>query len=324
MLVAFDSKYRLREFYFPFVGQSNHTLGHPFRFGVWVDGALSWVDDASWSRELEYESNTLISLVRLSNEKLGIALTCRDCVDFDLNLYLRKIEIVNLQQGKRDVRLFFHHDFDISGLRDGDTAFYHPAERALIHFKGQCWFLASGMTERVWGITSSATGITGSRNSEGTWRDAEDGKLGCNSITQGRVDATVSIHVEVEKSASVYYWIAAGPDLPAVAHLNEMVRSLGPETILNRVRAYWREWVSHDRAHIGLTDEIRAFYRRSLLILRTQIDNRGAILAANDSDTLDYNRDSYSYMWPRDGALVAQALDLAGYHVVSQQFFDFS
>ena len=55
--------------------------------------------------------------------------------------------------------------------------------------------------------------------------------------------------------------------------------------------------------------DITRFYRRSLLVLRTQIDNGGAILAANDSDVLQYNRDSYSYLWPRDGALVAHALD---------------
>ncbi len=36
-----------------------------------------------------------------------------------------------------------------------------------------------------------------------------------------------------------------------------------------------------------------------------------------------FNRDTYSYVWPRDGALVANALDLAGYPEVSQGFFRF-
>jgi GH15 family glucan-1,4-alpha-glucosidase len=34
---------------------------------------------------------------------------------------------------------------------------------------------------------------------------------------------------------------------------------------------------------------------------------------ANDSDIMQFARDTYSYMWPRDGALVANALDLAGF-----------
>ena len=64
-------------------------------------------------------------------------------------------------------------------------------------------------------------------------------------------------------------------------------------------------------------------YKQSLLILRTQIDNRGAILAANDSDYLDFNNDTYSYMWPRDGALVAHSLDLAGQPEVTRPFYQF-
>ena len=43
MLVAFDCRYRIRDFYFPHVGQENHAGTGPFHFGIWVDGKLSWV-----------------------------------------------------------------------------------------------------------------------------------------------------------------------------------------------------------------------------------------------------------------------------------------
>ena len=66
-----------------------------------------------------------------------------------------------------------------------------------------------------------------------------------------------------------------------------------------------------------------ALYKRSLLTLRTQIDNRGAILAANDADILQFGRDTYSYVWPRDGALTAQALIEAGFNEVVRPFFEF-
>ncbi len=322
MLVAFDHTYRLREIYFPFVGQVNHTLGHAFRFGVWVDGRISWIEEAGWERSLGYETDTLVTEVRCVNHDLGLAITCRDCVDFDFNLYMRKIEVENLRESVRDVRLFFHHNFHVGGTTDGDTAFYHPSERALLHYKGQHWFIINAMTERVWGLSSYATGHARSLN-EGTWHDAYDGILGRNAIAQGAVDSTGAVHLQVEKTATAYYWIGAGQDMTSVMDLNQHIRDMEPETILRRVRAYWRQWVSHDHPHPGLPEDLRSFYRRSLLILRTQIDNRGAILAANDSDTLTYNRDSYSYLWPRDGALVAHALDMAGYHDVSERFFAF-
>ena len=50
---------------------------------------------------------------------------------------------------------------------------------------------------------------------------------------------------------------------------------------------------------------------------------RGAILAANDNDIAQFGRDTYSYMWPRDGALVAYALSSAGYGEISRRFFNF-
>jgi len=72
----------------------------------------------------------------------------------------------------------------------------------------------------------------------------------------------------------------------------------------------------------NLPEKIGKLYCRSLLILRTQIDWQGGIIAANDSDVIQFNRDTYSYVWPRDGALVANALDLAGYFGLSQNFYE--
>jgi GH15 family glucan-1,4-alpha-glucosidase/ferredoxin len=37
---------------------------------------------------------------------------------------------------------------------------------------------------------------------------------------------------------------------------------------------------------------------------------------------MQFSRDTYSYMWPRDGALVCHALDLAGYPEVTRRFYD--
>ena len=43
LLITFDKDYCIRDIYFPNIGMENHTEGHPFRFGVWVDGCFSWM-----------------------------------------------------------------------------------------------------------------------------------------------------------------------------------------------------------------------------------------------------------------------------------------
>ena len=73
----------------------------------------------------------------------------------------------------------------------------------------------------------------------------------------------------------------------------------------------------------GPNDRVIDLFKRSLLVVRTQIDNNGAIIAANDTDIMQFSRDTYSYLWPRDGALVAASLDDAGFPDVARSFYKF-
>lgn len=321
LLVTFDELYRIRDIYFPHVGKENHSEGHPFRFGVWVEGALSWVSDAGWTRELRYEQETLVTDVRLVNQKLELEITSNDTVDVHSNIFLRRLSVKNLANASREIRLFFHHDFYISETEVGDTAYYDPETFALIHYKGARYFLINTDT----GVETFATGRKAFQGAEGTWRDAEDGRLSEGAITEGSVDSTIgrSLLLEAKAETEMFYWIAAGTSYQEVAQLNAKVESAHPRSLIKRTSDYWRAWVNKNETNFGnLGSDIIALFKRSLLIVRTQIDAGGAIIAANDSDVTLRATDHYSYLWPRDGALVAYALDLAGYSNITRSFFD--
>ena len=93
LLVAFDQNYRIRELFWPHVGQENHALGHPFRTGAWVEGQFRWFDDGKWQRSLKYEPETLVSAIEMQHPDLQIALHIADTVDFHEDLFLRRMEI---------------------------------------------------------------------------------------------------------------------------------------------------------------------------------------------------------------------------------------
>ena len=114
--------------------------------------------------------------------------------------------------------------------------------------------------------------------------------------------------VTASGSTTVVFWLAAGQSYDEVRESDKLVRERTPSAFLARTKDYWRLWTNKDET-IGdhMSPELTALYRRSTLIIRTQVDNRGAIIAGNDSDVLRFNRDTYSYLWPRDGALVADA-----------------
>src|SRR5947208_2608137 len=96
MLVTFDRDYNLRDLFYPRVGQENHTGGHPCRFGVWVEGAFSWVSSDEWRRQLVYQHETLVTDVTAECDRLGIRLRCADVVDFNRCIYLKRILVENL------------------------------------------------------------------------------------------------------------------------------------------------------------------------------------------------------------------------------------
>ena len=323
LLVTFDELYQIRDIYFPYVGKENHSEGHPFRFGIWVDGEFSWISDQSWARELTYLPETLVTQVHLVNEKLDIDIVSNDAVDSQENIFVRRIRLENTGDTRREFRLFFHQDFYISESEVGDTAYFDPETQALIHYKGQRYFLIS--TDSPTGVETFATGRKAFKGAEGTWRDAEDGILSEGAITEGSVDSTIgrSLVIDAGDAAEMYYWIAVGTSHEEVARLNLLVHEYQPNTLIERTNSYWRAWVNKNETDFGnLPQEIVRLYKRSLLVVRTQIDQGGAILAANDSDVTLRATDHYSYLWPRDGALVAFALDLAGYSTLPRAFFD--
>src|SRR5436853_6824644 len=252
-----------------------------------------------WQPDRRYYADSMVSEVRARHESLGVELLCHDAVDFYENVLVRHIQVTNLEDRAREIRLFFHHDFHIRGYEVGDTALYSPETESLIHYKDDRYFLMNCAVGRDIGVRRYACGTKEVRGAEGTWRDAEDGELQGNPIAQGSVDSTlgISLTVPARGSAEADYWMAAGRDFREVATIDKVVREKSPGELLRRTRDYSRLWVQKDQRGLdGLPDAFDQRYNQSLLIIRSQIDHDGAITAANDTDIIGFARHTYPYM----------------------------
>ncbi|MBS4097708.1 MAG: glycoside hydrolase family 15 protein [Sulfuricella sp.] len=326
LLAAFDFDYQLRDFHYPRVGKENHAHGAPWRCGVWLDGEFSWITRQNWILHLDYLSDTLVTEVSAAHRSLPLRLIFNDTIDYERNILVRRVRVQNLASRPLAPRLFFHADLSVMENAIGDTVFFDPKNACLIHYKGPRYFLMSCATETTLGVTHFATGTKHHRGLEGTWRDAEDGQLSGNPISQGSVDSVIGIHLALAAGAETacHYWVAVGENYREVEELHQLVTQVGAERLVRRNSDYWGHWVcAGERPLDGLPPLLAKCYRRSLLILRTQIDRGGAVIAANDTDIRQFNQDTYSYMWPRDGAVVSQALDRAGYGSISRRFLEF-
>ncbi|HZZ42792.1 MAG TPA: glycoside hydrolase family 15 protein [Tepidisphaeraceae bacterium] len=333
LLVTFDERYQVRDLYYPHVGQENHAGAGPCRFGVFTDvpgrggkGRLSWTSEAGWEIRQRYLRDTLTTSVSLEHAELGLSMYCNDTVDFHRPLMVRKIKIKNHAGYERQVRVMHHQDFNMYGTKIGDTAYFDPELRSVIHYRNKRYLMATFFSSGEQRIDEYATGTSGFHGAEGTWRDAEDGHLQGNPIAQGAVDSTMAHHVTVPENgeATIYMVIVAGESREELVELHKWLVKHGPQGVIDRTSSYWRLWLGGVNINFGnLPQSVVELFKRSLLVVRTQIDNDGAIVAANDSDIMQFSRDTYSYMWPRDGALVANALDLAGFSDLARWFYTF-
>lgn len=326
LMVNFDRAYNLRDIYYPLIGQENHGFGCLSRLGFFIDNRFSWLNDAQWQRDLHFKKETMVTNVSAANGQLSLTVNINDVIDVGRPVYLRKISIRNERSCERQIKIFFHHDLSISGHAIGDTAYFEPDMRALVHYKGKRYFLFNVLYREKHGFDSCATGIKYRGGSKGTWFDAEDGRLEGGLIAHGSVDSTGAVQITLPPcgSVKVYWWMTAGENYSQVEELNRIVLKRGPEFFLERTSSFWKLWVNTSILERGdLSAELEGLYRRSLLILRAHADNRGGIIAAADSDTTSYNGDTYCYVWPRDGARSVQALVRAGYFRLVASFFEF-
>lgn len=326
VLAAFDLDYQIRDFYYPRVGKENHALGYPWRCGVWLDGEFSWLTRAQWKLQRSYVTDTLVTAVTARHASLPLRLVFNDVVDYERNILLRRVEVTNLSDRPLAPRLFFHTDLNVLENEIGDTVFFDPKNTCLVHYKGPRYFMMSCATAEALGVMQFATGNKRHHGLEGTWRDAENGVLGGNAISQGAVDSVIGFTLELAPGGRAvgHYWLTVGENYRQVEELHNFVTQLGPDRVIERNIDYWRHWIgAAERDFHDLPPPLVEQYRRSLLILRTQVDRGGAIIAANDTDIRQFNQDTYSYMWPRDGAVVAQALDRAGYGRMARRFLEF-
>lgn len=328
MHVGINKHGLVHDFYFPYVGLENHSSGPNtrHRVGVWVDGAVHWLDGEGWRLSFDYHTEALIGRTTAENDSIGVRLEFDDAVDASLNAFMRSINVINQRDEVRDIRLFTHQAFAIGdGRSNTDTAQYLPDNDAVLHYRGRRAFIVSGLLDGE-PFDQYTMGLFGIEGREGTYRDADDGELNICNVEHGRVDSTLRFKMELgyEEMAQVHYWIAAGTTNREALQVHQQVREMGVPRLLELTASHWRDWLEPARKVAEKIDP--GFYDsfiKSVLILKSQIDKRGATMASTDSAMLNYSRDAYAYCWPRDGAYIIWPLIRMGYKEEPLRFFEF-
>lgn len=317
--VNIDKNFSIRDLYFPYVGMYNHLNSEANAIGVCVDGKLKWID-GSWEKKFSYCENSLVSNVELISKELEIKLNIISTIHKYSDILIHKINVTNLSINDRDIKIFFYHGFKLNESEIGNTAYYDPKLKGIIHYKGSTYIYISCEGENFEYTVSKKNHISGS------WKEIENCKLSKNKIVQGEIDSAVCIQGNVPplESKTFYYYMLVGKNYDDISKLKHKVERDGLNQLLEETQEFWQGWIkTKDRLIPALSKNVKDLYYKSLLIVRAHFDNNGAIVAANDTSIYKFNKDHYSYMWPRDGAFIVITLDNAGYTNITQKFFKF-
>lgn len=321
MLLTFDEDYRITDFYYSKYASENHSGGHPFMYGLSIDGNFLWLD-RNGLKFMDYYDHTMVGTVFYP--MAGIDFESLDMVDMYTNIYLRHINITNASNTRKNVKFFFHQNFYIYGNDIGDTAAFYPDLGGVVHYKENRYFLASTLDDNNKTLDQYATGIKDTGTLKGTWKDAEDNELSMNPVSIGSVDSVLrhSIDIDPGKKFSVYYYIIAGEGYKEIQKIKSNINLDYLRKLERRTTNYWELWSS--KISPNLDPDTNALFRRSLFIIKSHSNVLGSIAASSDSDILKMSHDGYYYMWPRDAAVAAYALSIAGHSQTARQFFGLS
>jgi len=144
---------------------------------------------------------------------------------------------------------------------------------------------------------------------ESAFADAQDGRLSGSPIAACQANAAVARRLRFRHGvATAVFDIAIGATKAEAYELLRGARAESPDVQRAATETWWADFLAP--ARLPDTDDatITAFAKRSLIAARTATDDASGAIVASVATQSPYGAD-----WPRDGAFINHALDLAGY-----------
>lgn len=324
--VGLDAHGLVSDLYYPYIGLENQlspSLVH--KIGIFVDGRLSWLDEAGWQTSARYHDGTMIGETVATNETLGLRVELTDAVDRETTQFVRTIHLVNLRGDTRELKLYCHQAFMIGDSASSDTVQHRPDLPGVMHYKGNRVFIVT-LRGNNGAFDDFSVGKYDS-NGNGTFRDAEDGRLEKNEVENGRVDSVMGLTLRLGAYDSVRaeYALVASETIDGAERLLEEFTMNGSVYYLERTANSWRKWTRKARISSNLDDDQRKAVNESLLVIAAHLDVRGAVMASLDSSLKNHPQDdTYNFCWPRDAVYALWPLLRLGYTDELLAFFDFA
>lgn len=291
--------------------------------GIYYQNRMYWFHELELMRQTIIEDTGLIvTEFRTKDGKLKLKTT--DVALRNNDTHVRHLDVTNTSgEPVTDVKLFFYEFLNVNYLGAGDSLTYDP-QQGILHHQGKDvhFTIAADRAPEQWQVGGAGNVITKAHDAR---LDAGDGKLNGNLSAKGFVGLGVNgnlghriTRLQPGETFSLNYYLSVGRSPQESQGHWQQAKALSWATIEQQEKAYWQQFLNRARQPVGADPQLQRVYRRSLITLKQNTANNGAVMAA---PTL--TSPAYALSWPRDGSVTAAAYLEAGMPEEARQFIDF-
>ncbi|NNN17310.1 MAG: glycoside hydrolase family 15 protein [Thermoplasmata archaeon] len=307
--------------FYPYPGQFQHL--RQARLGLFDEraGTFSWLGQSSgWRGEL-FPYGAAYSPASSWNGH-GVSITLRDHVHPNHDLLIRTMKV--RADPARPLRIFAYHSLQIAESMYQDTAYVDPERHSLVHFKRGYFFEFFSDPP----FSHAVCGEHTLKGLQGTYIDAEDGRLEGRAVAHGAADSVMQWDIPADgaEGTTIRLFVSVGQSLAAVHQTRQYVVKGGPARFERESEQFWETWARRrlPQAPVELMGKVADVYRASVLVMRHAAGTNGSIIASPDTRSLAAWGDTYNFCWWRDGGYVSKAMDEAGLYENAQRFLKFA
>jgi len=241
-----------------------------------------------------------------------------EAVDRSLLDHVNLILFANLDPCNKKMALMPIRDWLLDPFNDGGAE-YDEATQTLHHYRD-----GGALADPIHFAIGSDKPITAwqlgrEEQSEGALIDAyldlDDGVLSNNVEASGQVDAALIVPLQAQEGQiEATFYFVLDHDFAEAAKLLDEAREVASAEWLAQTQAWWQFWLNQTRLPDTDNEEIVRTAKRWLISIRAGTDAASGMMVASISSQPPYHVD-----WPRDGAAMNHALDLAGCHEMVTQ-----
>ena len=302
----------VRTLTWPHLDYPQHLRGTRLAVGNTPPRAASrWLDAPGWRHQQEYVRGTNVLCTRSRHGRGGIDVEQRAVAIDDALVVGARVT------GAAGKRIIWEVSLQVGGQPLANALSYDPDRDVLLdYFRDHALAIGASpapLEVRGWAVGAGGTGVSRPGG------------------TPFAVVGTVAGQLElpVAEGEVVLLVLALGTSADVVERLLELRHRLqgqvgwpaefAPPPLAGATRAVVVDG-------LDLPDTLRPAaadaYARSILSIAQLTDRSGALLAGPPVDEAYLGSGGYAYCWPRDGAFIAHALDVAGERGASRAFFE--